>query len=101
MVEVVDCRTGVFVVDGRKAPAVGLFWVGGDDADGEDGLEAFELTCDGDAVGEGAEEADVEVVAVRRRRERGRKDLVTPCTVCMGVLGHGFGERDVAGPGTE
>ena len=69
MKEMVDGATRVFIVSRRKAPSAVIFGVRLHDAHGQDILETFELPCDKDSMGEGAEEAHVEMIAVGRGRK--------------------------------
>lgn len=61
--EVVDGGSGVLVVAGGELPGLG---VRQRDRDGEDVLQAFEMTHDVGAVSERAEEAFEKIITVRR-----------------------------------
>lgn len=69
--QVIDGAAGVFLVGGGEAPAAALFGIRLYDAHGEESLEAFELAGQEYAMGEGAEEADVKMVAIGLGREVG------------------------------
>ena len=57
----IDRASRVFIIGHGKSPATVLFGVWFDYAHRKEGLEAFEVARDDDAVGEGAKEADLRI----------------------------------------
>ena len=87
----VDGAARILIVCSGEAPAAIVFRVWLHNAHGQELLQPFQLPCYDHSVRKGAEEAAVEVIAVRLEGKGGSAKLVAPGAISWRMIGHDSG----------